>query len=104
MVDIELLLMSAVSALNSHFGSSNSCSARVGNDTRNDNQLANQIALEISEHFRELISVNLHLEQGHSLSILGLILVEIVGPVDLLDGFLKLKKLCPHFLPGGENR
>ena len=93
--------MTAVSALNSHFGSSNSCSARVGNNTRNYNQLANQIALEISEHFRELISVNLHLEQGHSLSILGLVLVEIVSPVDLLDGFLKLKNMMSALLTRG---
>ena len=93
--------MAAVSALNSHLGSSNRCSACVGNNTRNDNQLTNQVALEISEHFRELISVNLHLEQGHTLSILGLFLVEIVSPVDLLNGFLKLKNIEPTLLTSG---
>ena len=93
--------MAAVSALNSHLGSSNSCSACVGNNTRNDNQLPNQIALEVSEHLRELISVNLHLEQGHTLSILGLFLVEIVSPVDLLNGFLKLKNIKPALLTSG---
>jgi len=94
--------MAAVSALDSHLGSSNSCSACVGNNTRNDNQLPNQIALEVSEHLRELISVNLHLEQGHTLSILGLFLVEIVSPVDLLNGFLKLKKnIKPALLTSG---
>lgn len=89
MTHIKLLLMAAVSALNSHLGGSNSCSACVGNNTWNDNHLPNQVALEISNHSRDLISVNLHLEQGHTLSILGLLLAEIVSPVHLLDGFLK---------------
>ena len=45
--------------------------------------------------------MNLYLEQGHSLSILGLILVEIVSPVDLLDGFLKLKSVMSALLTRG---
>ena len=93
--------MAAVSALNSHLGSSNSCSACVSNNARNYNKLPNQIALEISEHFWELISVNLHLEQGYTLSILGLFLVEIVSPVYLLNGFLKLKLIKPALLTRG---
>ena len=83
--------MTTVSALNSHLGGSDSCSACVGNNTWNDNHLPNQVALEISDHSRDLISVNLHLEQGNTLSILGLLLLGIVTPVHLLDSFLKLK-------------
>ena len=87
--------MSAVGALNSHFGGTNGSSARVSYDARHHNQLAYQVALEISQHLRELITLNLNLEMGNLVSILK---IEIVSLIDLLNGFFELKNLFEYCL------
>ena len=62
MVHMQLLLMAAVLALDSDPGGSDGGPASIGNDTRNYNQLSNEVALQVSEHAWVLITVNLHLE------------------------------------------
>lgn len=88
--------MSTVAALNSDLGSTNSGSASVSDDTWNNNQLSNQVALEISEHLRNFISVDLNLELRNAVSILE-VKIEIVSLVDLLNCFLELKKINSQF-------
>jgi hypothetical protein len=89
LIDIQLLLMSTVLALNSHFRSSNCSPACIGNDARHYNQLTNEVALQVSEHARILITVNLHLEVRNRVSFLE-VLTEIVSLVNLLHCFLEL--------------
>jgi hypothetical protein len=62
MVHMQLLLMAAVLALDSDSGCSDGSSTSIGDDTRNYNQLSNEVALQVSEHAWVLITVNLHLE------------------------------------------
>lgn len=81
--------MTTVSALHDNFGCSDSGPAGVGDDARNHNHLTDHVTLEVSQHARVFVRVNLHLEQGNF--IMGLkVLTEIVSLVHLLDGFLKL--------------
>ena len=62
MVHMQLLLMAAVLALDSDPGGPDCGPASIGDDTRNYNQLSNEVALQVSEHAWVLITVNLHLE------------------------------------------
>jgi hypothetical protein len=85
----QVLLMPAVPALNSHLRRSDRSSACIGDDTRDDDQLTNQIALQVSQHAGVLITVNLHLERRNIISLVK-VLCEIVSFVNLLHCFLKL--------------
>jgi hypothetical protein len=89
LVYMQLLFMPTVFALNSNLRSSNSSPASISNNARDYNQLSNKVALQISEHARNLITVNLHLELRHRVSLFEL-LTEIVSLVHLLHCFFKL--------------
>ena len=54
--------MATILALDSDPGGPNGSPASIGDDTRNYNQLSNEVALQVSEHSWVLITVNLHLE------------------------------------------
>jgi len=81
--------MTTVSALDGYLGCSDSGSACVSDDTRDNNQVANKIALQISQHLGMLITVNLNLEIWNGVSI-SCLLLEIVSSVHFLHGFLEL--------------
>ena len=81
--------MSAVLALHSDLRGSNGSTTSVSDDAGNHNQLANQVALEVSQHSGVLITVNLHLELRNRVSLLE-VLREIVSLVHLLHCFLEL--------------
>ena len=81
--------MTAVAALNSHFGGTDSCSTGVSDDTWNHNQLTNKVALEVSQHLRDFICMHLHLEEGNIITFLE-VQVEIVSLIHLLNSFLEL--------------
>lgn len=81
--------MSTVPALHSDLGGSDLSPARISDDTWDYNQLPDQVALQLSQHSRVLIAVELNLKQGKVLSLVS-ILAEIVSFVNLLYGFLEL--------------
>lgn len=83
--------MSTVLALHSHLCSSNARPARVGNDAWDHNKVPNQIALQLSEHPRDFVAVELDLKERYLVSQV-ILLVVIVSPVHLLDCFLELKR------------
>ena len=95
--NLQLLLMTTILALNSHLGSSNSGSACVGDDAGDDNHLSYEVTLKFSQHARDFIAVNLHLEQGNRVSLLEL-LAEIVSFINLLNCFLELNRYCYNVL------
>jgi hypothetical protein len=82
--------MTAISALHSDLRGPNLGSARIGNDTRDYNELADQIALQLSEHSGIFIAVELNLEQRKFLSRIAF-MAEIVSFVHLLNSFLELE-------------
>ncbi len=61
----------------------------IGNDTRHHYQLTNDIALQISQHLRMLITPELDLEARHWVKVFKII-TEVVGSVYLLNRILKL--------------
>jgi hypothetical protein len=82
--------MSAIAALHSNSGCTNGCPASVGDDTRNNNKLTNEVALEISQHLGDFVTVDLNLEIRHNVPILEM-KAEIVSLVNLLNSFFKLE-------------
>ena len=89
---MQLLFMATIFALNSNLRCSDGSPASISDDTRDNDQLANKVALQISQHARNLITVNLHLELRHRVSLFEL-LTEIVSLVHLLHCFFELNAI-----------
>ena len=96
LVYMQLLFMATIFALNSNLRCSDSSPASISDDTRDNDQLANKVALQISQHARNLITVNLHLELRHRVSLFEL-LTEIVSLVHLLHCFFELNGILLWF-------
>jgi hypothetical protein len=92
LVYMQLLFMPAVFALHSNLRRSNSSPTSISDNARDNNQLSNKVALQISEHARNLIAVNLHLELRHRVTLFEL-LTEIVSLVHLLHCFFELNRI-----------
>jgi hypothetical protein len=87
--DLQLLLVATVAALDGDLVGSDGRATRIGDDSRHHNQLADQVALQVSQHARELLAVDLHLELRYIVVLLE-VLREVVALVHLLHRPLEL--------------
>lgn len=94
--------MTTVAALEDNFASFDVSLSGCCNDTWNYNKLTNEVALQISQHFGVLVTLNLHLEcRRCEVSILSVVVVTLI---DSVDCFLELRRLkCERELTTGRN-